>query len=308
MGGTAGFAGRGGASALGTPRGVAGGGVPGGAIGTATPTGTSYNRPPSTPGGVAPLFTPRASAYGAGSAPTDQRPSTTGTGTRPPAVPSRPSTSQGTNAVTPRPPGSARTANQRVNDVRRRNFTPTEPGSVPVAPLSARRYGESPGTSVGGGPLGVPGGPATAWAPRVGGPGGRTPDLELQGNNASSAHPSGSQSARGSSGGPQLSARESAREEAMKTCRGAFNVSCTSSKHPRQIMQEIQRALSVHRVSFKQASAYCVKCQKQAVRFEMEMSHLDNLESIYVVRFKRVAGELWNYKDMCAKILAEMKV
>lgn len=94
----------------------------------------------------------------------------------------------------------------------------------------------------------------------------------------------------------------------MKTCRGAFNVSCTSSKHPRQIMQEIQRALGVHRVSFKPSSAYCVKCQKQAVRFEMEMSRLDNLESIYVVRFKRVAGEVWNYKDLCSKILAEMKV
>lgn len=73
-------------------------------------------------------------------------------------------------------------------------------------------------------------------------------------------------------------------------------------------MQEIQRALTVQRVAFKQASAFKASCQKQSVRFEMEVSHLDHLESIYVVRFRRIAGELTQYKDLCSKILAEMKV
>lgn len=104
-----------------------------------------------------------------------------------------------------------------------------------------------------------------------------------------------------------LSARE-VRDEAMRTCRGAFNVSCTSSKAPKQILQEIQRALTLQRVSYKQASAFLVKCQKQSLRFEMEISHLDHLESIYVVRFRRVAGELVPYKELCSKVLAEMKI
>jgi len=94
----------------------------------------------------------------------------------------------------------------------------------------------------------------------------------------------------------------------MKTCRGAFNVSCTSSKNPRHIMTEISRALSIHRVAFKQSTPHTVKCQRQSVRFEMEISHLENLESIYVLRFRRVAGELQMYKDLCSKLLAEMKL
>lgn len=85
-------------------------------------------------------------------------------------------------------------------------------------------------------------------------------------------------------------------------------MSCTSSKAPRQILQEIQRALTLHRVTFKPTSAFKVSCQKQSVRFEMEISHLDHLESVYVVRFRRVAGELLQYKDLCSKVLAEMKV
>lgn len=94
----------------------------------------------------------------------------------------------------------------------------------------------------------------------------------------------------------------------MRTCRGAFNVSCTSSKAPKQILHEIQRSLTLQRVSYKQASAFLVKCQKQSLRFEMEISHLDHLESIYVVRFRRVAGELVAYKELCSKVLAEMKI
>jgi len=94
----------------------------------------------------------------------------------------------------------------------------------------------------------------------------------------------------------------------MRTCRGAFNVSCTSSKQPKQIVQEIHRALGTQQVAFKQASPFLVKCQKQGLRFEMEVAHLDHLESIYVVRFRRVAGELTAYRDLCSTILADMKI
>jgi hypothetical protein len=94
----------------------------------------------------------------------------------------------------------------------------------------------------------------------------------------------------------------------MRTCRGAFNVSCTSSKQPKQIVQEIHRALGLQQVAFKQASPFLVKCQKQGLRFEMEVAHLDHLESIYVVRFRRVAGELAAYRELCSTILADMKI
>jgi hypothetical protein len=106
---------------------------------------------------------------------------------------------------------------------------------------------------------------------------------------------------------PPLSARES-RDEEIHTCRGSFNVSCTSSKAPKQILQEIQRALTLQRVSYKQESAFLVKCQRQNLRFEMKISNLDHLESVHVVRFRRVAGELVSYKELCAKIVAEMRI
>lgn len=58
------------------------------------------------------------------------------------------------------------------------------------------------------------------------------------------------------------------------------------------------------------------------LRFEMEISHLDHLESsrgavassstlhlrIYVVRFRRESGEMTTYKELCSKVLSEMKI
>jgi hypothetical protein len=64
----------------------------------------------------------------------------------------------------------------------------------------------------------------------------------------------------------------------------------------------------MNNVTFKQGSPYLVRCQRLSVRFEMEISNLDNLDSMHVVRFRRVAGELSSYKELCARVLAEMKM
>lgn len=38
----------------------------------------------------------------------------------------------------------------------------------------------------------------------------------------------------------------------------------------------------------------------------MEIAHLDNLDTIFVVKFKRLAGETWAYKDISGKVLSNM--
>ena len=38
----------------------------------------------------------------------------------------------------------------------------------------------------------------------------------------------------------------------------------------------------------------------------MEIAHLDDLDSIYIVKFKRLAGEVWSYKEVSNKVLGSM--
>ena len=40
----------------------------------------------------------------------------------------------------------------------------------------------------------------------------------------------------------------------------------------------------------------------------MEITHLENLDNIFVVKFKRLAGEIWAYKDVSGKVLNNMNL
>jgi hypothetical protein len=92
----------------------------------------------------------------------------------------------------------------------------------------------------------------------------------------------------------------------MKICRGPFNVNCTTSKDPQLVLIEMVRSLELQKVSYKKVGNYGLRCQKNNVRFEMEIAHLDNLDSIYIVKFKRLAGETSSYKEVSNKVLNNM--
>jgi hypothetical protein len=78
----------------------------------------------------------------------------------------------------------------------------------------------------------------------------------------------------------------------MKILRGPFNVNCATSRDPQLVLKEMVSSLESNRVAFKKVGTYGLRCQKNNVRFDMEIAHLDNLDNIYVVKFKRLAGEL----------------
>lgn len=92
----------------------------------------------------------------------------------------------------------------------------------------------------------------------------------------------------------------------MKVCRGPFNVNCTTSRDPQHVLLEMVKSLEVQKVSYKKVGSYGLRCQKNNVRFEMEIAHLDNLDNIYIVKFKRLAGETSSYKEVSNKVLNNM--
>lgn len=58
------------------------------------------------------------------------------------------------------------------------------------------------------------------------------------------------------------------------------------------------KSLEIQKVAYKKIGIYGLRCQKNNVRFDMEIAHLDNLDNIYIVKFKRLAGETYAYKDV----------
>lgn len=178
-------------------------------------------------------------------------------------------------------------------------------GSGLVMPLTARSSGSATARSIT--PARevrrrYPGSSTVAWArPTISGHtqmcGGPAPSMEVQ---------------RVPSTDPALSGRSlrEARDgrDDSRLCRGDYNVSCTSSKPLKQILAEVQRAMSSQRVAHKQVTASSLKCQMQALRFEVTIAPLEHLECVSHIRFRRTFGEVAAYNDVCAKILAELKV
>lgn len=82
----------------------------------------------------------------------------------------------------------------------------------------------------------------------------------------------------------------------------------TSTRPPRVILQELQRALAVQRIASRQISSCALRCQRLSVRFDLEVTPLDRLGSIHALRARRLAGEIWQYKDTCARLMTELRI
>jgi Kinase associated domain 1 len=91
--------------------------------------------------------------------------------------------------------------------------------------------------------------------------------------------------------------------DGMKVCKGPFNVNCTTDRDPQELLMDMVRSLEHQKVSYKKIGSWGLRCQKNSVRFEMEINHLDEIESIYILKFKRLAGEIPHFKDVSARVL-----
>lgn len=69
-------------------------------------------------------------------------------------------------------------------------------------------------------------------------------------------------------------------------------------------MSDLVHFLAEEGIAFKAVTNWAVKAQRGGLRFEVELAKLDELESVYVLRFKRIGGDLADYKTLCSHLLA----
>lgn len=73
-------------------------------------------------------------------------------------------------------------------------------------------------------------------------------------------------------------------------------------------MSDLATVLTKESITYRSTSAWAVKCQQGGIRFELELAKLDEVDSAYVLGFKRIAGDLANYKILCSQLLADLKL
>merc|ERR1712107_17967 len=90
---------------------------------------------------------------------------------------------------------------------------------------------------------------------------------------------------------PPLSARGYSARPPPLVNQAGYDIYSTGAKPTRQILGEIQRALTFQKVLFKQQGLHnrFMKCQKQTVKFEVEISGLN--DDTNVLKFRRTGGD-----------------
>ncbi|KXS19060.1 kinase associated domain 1-containing protein, partial [Gonapodya prolifera JEL478] len=96
-----------------------------------------------------------------------------------------------------------------------------------------------------------------------------------------------------------------------RTLRFALSVSTTSTKEPNAIIAEIVRVITKETASEHsircEVNAFTVRCRVQDVDFEVEVCRLPLL-SAYGLKFKRMGGDSWRYKQICSYLISRLQL
>jgi hypothetical protein len=76
-------------------------------------------------------------------------------------------------------------------------------------------------------------------------------------------------------------------EDRMKITRGPFSVNCSTTKEPAFVLKSLDQALRDLGVATKKLR-YGFKCQKQEVKWEVELTQYEETDFLYVLRFTRL--------------------
>jgi len=95
-------------------------------------------------------------------------------------------------------------------------------------------------------------------------------------------------------------------ETEPKVVRFHFSVSTTSSKSPAELITELTTTLAFFDVAFEQQN-FVFLARKGGVAFEIEICRIPRLQ-LNGLKVRRLAGDSWEYKNLCTDLLSTMKM
>jgi len=105
------------------------------------------------------------------------------------------------------------------------------------------------------------------------------------------------------------SAASAAAQNEMRTVKGVFKCATTSTRPPDEFVAAIEQALiSTGEVKWKRKSQWLFRCadKKSKVRFEVEVVMVEKLEGVYGIRFARISGDSFQYKNLVTHLMEQI--
>ncbi|KAI9322937.1 KA1 domain/Ssp2 C-terminal domain-containing protein [Zopfochytrium polystomum] len=92
-----------------------------------------------------------------------------------------------------------------------------------------------------------------------------------------------------------------------RSLRFTFSVGTTSAKPPADILAEIVRVLTEDRIEHEVTGFVCVCYAEEDLEFEIEVCGIPRL-NLNGLRFKRMSGNSWTYKNLLTDLIARMRL
>ena len=81
-----------------------------------------------------------------------------------------------------------------------------------------------------------------------------------------------------------------------------------STKTAIELIYEAKSSLIKNGINYKDSGTHLLRCYKDKVYFECEIFEVENLPNILTIKFKRLRGNLWSYKELITKVFAFIKL
>jgi hypothetical protein len=89
---------------------------------------------------------------------------------------------------------------------------------------------------------------------------------------------------------------------------GAPTMTNPSSRPPTELMAEALRAVEAVGASATPRSAFVIQCERGGVGFDLEVASIDASQSKFVVRMQQSAGDKWQFKQLCNRVLPTVRL